>query len=159
MPIVERWFLLLNPATVDLIIPLQDRLSQPCADINCFKKKNCHLLSRSTKSIGCLRLNSQPSSKFSSLQTHAPVSPHSGLLRLSADWKEGSKAFYLITRTHYRFTANQRPKISKGELPPPAADMFINPKKKKKKTTSTLNRDPSFSEPHQLGHWGKKYWQ
>lgn len=49
-----------------------------------------------------------------------------GFQGLSPDQKKKrSEAFYLINRTHYRVTANQRLKIGKGELMPPIADVFI----------------------------------
>lgn len=61
-----------------------------------------------------------------------------GFQGLSPDQKKKkrSKAFYLINRTHYRVTANQRLKIGKGELTPPIADVFIM-------QTQTINKQKS----------------
>lgn len=139
MPTVEKWFPFLNPTTGDFIIPLQGWLSQPCAGINCLEKKNYHLLSWSAKSIGCLRLNSQSSSKFSSGQTR----PHPRLRRfVSRPQKKRSEAFYLINRTHYRVTANRRPKIGKGELTPPSADMYVIQTQTANKTKTNKQKSP-----------------
>lgn len=149
MPIVETWFLLLDPATVDFITPVRGKHHSQQA--HKLFQKNGHLLFWSTKSSGCLRLNSYPSSRFSSVQTDTPAGPHAGFLTY-VSWPE-RKTRNSFTR--HSLAANQRPKTGKGRLARPTSGMFVIPKKKKG-TNSALNRNPSFSEPHQLGQQGQK---